>query len=164
MQDLAARIRQDLNEYQAQVQARLENLLTQGLVSQTQLKEIVIDAKITGQSVIEALTSQANYSEEVTEIYVYSLFDRYKNAVEKKIYDIEQRKESVHREQNVVYSGELFGKVICKFLVSLFKWEKSPILNFLVSLFKWEKSPILKAAKSMFSRLRNRNINSMRTK
>ena len=157
MEDLATRIRRDLNEYQAQVQSRLEKLLAEGLVSQTQLKDIVIDAKITGQSVVEALNSQPSYSEEVTEIYVYSLFDRYKNAVEKKIYALEQRKVFVVSDNNLIYSNaNLFNKVRENFLLSLFKWDRSPILKFLLSLFKWDKSPILKALKRMINKFTNK--------
>ncbi|MFB2974423.1 hypothetical protein ACE1CD_36315 [Aerosakkonema sp. BLCC-F183] len=157
MEDLAARIRRDLNEYQAQVQARLEKLFAEGLVSQTQLKEIVIDAKITGQSVVDALSSQGNYSEEVTEIYIYSLFDRYKNAVEKKIYDINQRKVSSVNEENLKFiNNKKFSKISGNFLVGLFKWEKSPILKVLRSLLKWEKSPILKILKRIISIFNNK--------
>ncbi|MBD2184237.1 hypothetical protein [Aerosakkonema funiforme] len=157
MEDLAARIRRDLNEYQVQVQARLEKLFAEGLLSQAQLKEIVIDAKITGQSVVDALSSQRNYSEEVTEIYIYSLFDRYKNAVEKKIYDINQRKvSSVSEEKLKFLNNKTFSKISGNFLIGLFKWEKSPILKVLISLFKWKKSPILKFLKRMIARF-NRN-------
>jgi hypothetical protein len=93
--ELTARIRQDLNEYQAQLRQRLDQLLAQGLISSIQIEEIIREAKLTGEEVVNALKSPASQVEEVTEIYVYALFENYQESVEKRIAEI--RKESEKR-------------------------------------------------------------------
>ncbi len=93
--ELTARIRQELNEYQTQVGQRLNQLLAQGLISRTQIEEIITEAKVTGEEVVNALKSPASQVEEVTEIYVYALFENYQESVENRIAEI--RKESDKR-------------------------------------------------------------------
>ena len=95
MENLATRIRQELNTYQSEVAARLQEFYRQGLISQAELKKIVFNAEITGKAVVEALATQEQYTEEATEIYVYSLFDRYKTQIEKEIRLIEEQQKSV---------------------------------------------------------------------
>lgn len=91
MENLTTKIRQELNTYQTQVAKRLEELYLQGLVSQTELKKILIDAETTGKAVVDGLASQEQYTEAATEIYVFSLFERYKSKIEKTIGAIEQQ-------------------------------------------------------------------------
>ena len=91
--ELTARIRQDLNEYQAQLKQRLDQLLAQGLISRTQIEEIIREAKLTGEEVVNALKSPASQVEEVTEIYVYALFENYQESVEKRIAEIKKESE-----------------------------------------------------------------------
>jgi predicted transcriptional regulator len=43
--ELTARIRQELNEYQAQLGQRLNQLLAQGLISRRQIEEIIREAR-----------------------------------------------------------------------------------------------------------------------
>jgi len=94
MESLATKIRQELNTYQAQVAKKLEDLYAQGLISQTDRKKIIIDAEITGRAVIDGLASQEQYTEETIEIYVYSLFERYKSKLDNKIEAIEKQQKS----------------------------------------------------------------------
>ncbi|MBW4495077.1 MAG: hypothetical protein KME26_18720 [Oscillatoria princeps RMCB-10] len=89
--ELKEQIRQDLNEYQAQLSERLEQLFERSLISRTQLEEITREAKVTGQAVFNALQSPASQVEDVTEIYVYSLFDNYKESVEQRIAALEKK-------------------------------------------------------------------------
>jgi hypothetical protein len=98
--ELTARIRQELNEYQAQVGQRLNQLLAQGLISRTQIEEIITEAKVTGEEVVNALKSPASQVEEVTEIYVYTLFENYKESVEDRIAEI--KKESEKRNSWII--------------------------------------------------------------
>jgi|GEM_PF-3109511 len=116
MEDLATRIRGELNTYQSEVSERLQELQSQGLISQTELKKIVIDAEITGKAVVEGLATQEQYTEEATEIYVYSLFDRYKNQVEKKIRSIEEEQKSseifINGQRVPIYFEDEGGKLI----------------------------------------------------
>lgn len=98
--ELTARIRQELNEYQAQVGQRLNQLLAQGLISRTQIEEIIREAKVTGEEVVNALKSPASQVEEVTEIYVYTLFETYKESVEDRIAEI--KKESEKRNSWII--------------------------------------------------------------
>jgi transcriptional regulator with XRE-family HTH domain len=116
MEDLATRIREELNTYQSEVAERLQELQSQGLISQTELKKIVIDAEITGKAVIEALATQEQYTEEATEMYVYSLFNRYKNQVEKKIRGIEEEQKSIeiliNGQKVPIYFENEVGKLI----------------------------------------------------
>jgi hypothetical protein len=91
--ELTARIRQELNEYQAQLGQRLNQLLAQGLISRTQIEEIIREAKVTGEEVVNALKSPASQVEEVTEIYVYTLFENYKESVKETIAEIQKKSE-----------------------------------------------------------------------
>ncbi|MEG4498929.1 hypothetical protein QUB05_17505 [Microcoleus sp. F10-C6] len=91
--ELTVRIRQELNEYQAQLGQRLNKLLAQGLISRTQIEEIIREAKVTGEEVVNALKSPASQVEEVTEIYVYTLFESYKESVKKRIAEIQIKSE-----------------------------------------------------------------------
>jgi hypoxanthine phosphoribosyltransferase len=93
--ELTARIRQELNEYQAQLGQRLNQLLAQGLISRRHIEEIIREAKVTGEEVVNALKSPASQVEEVTEIYVYTLFENYQESVEERIAEI--KKESDKR-------------------------------------------------------------------
>ena len=98
--ELTARIRQELNEYQAQLEQRLNQLLAQGLISRRQIEEIIREAKVTGEEVVNALKSPASQVEEVTEIYVYSLFENYQESVEERIAEI--KKESEKRNSWII--------------------------------------------------------------
>lgn len=91
--ELTARIREELNEYQAQLGQRLNQLLAQGLISRKQIEEIIREAKVTGEEVVNALKSPASQVEEVTEIYVYSLFENYQESVEERIAEIKKESE-----------------------------------------------------------------------
>jgi len=91
--ELTARIRQELNEYQAQLGQRLNQLLDQGLISRTQIEEIIREAKVTGEEVVNALKSPASQVEEVTEIYVYTLFENYQESVKERIAEIQKESE-----------------------------------------------------------------------
>lgn len=105
--EVTARIRQDLNEYQTQLRQRLDQLLAQGLISSIQIEEIIREAKLTGEEVVNALKSPASQVQEVTEIYVYALFENYQESVEKRIAEI--RKESEKRNVWIIpdFSGLL---------------------------------------------------------
>ena len=98
--ELTARIRQELNEYQAQLEQRLNQLLAQGLISRRQIEEIIREAKVTGEEVVNALKSPASQVEEATEIYVYSLFENYQESVEERIAEI--KKESEKRNSWII--------------------------------------------------------------
>ncbi len=102
--ELTARIREELNEYQAQLAQKLDQLLAEGLISSTQIEEIIREAKLTGEEVVNALKSPASQVEEVTEIYVYALFENYQESVENRITEI--RKES---EKRNVWIPDLLG-------------------------------------------------------
>jgi transcriptional regulator with XRE-family HTH domain len=91
--ELTARIRQELNEYQDQLGQRLNQLLAQGLISRRQIEEIIREAKVTGEEVVNALKSPASQVEEVTEIYVYTLFENYQESVEERIAEIKKESE-----------------------------------------------------------------------
>lgn len=95
MENLETRIRRELNTYQSEVSKRLQELQGQGLISQADVKKIVTNAEITAKAVVEALATQEQYTEEATEIYVYSLFERYKNKIEKTIRSIEEEQKSI---------------------------------------------------------------------
>lgn len=116
MEELATKIRRELNTYQAEVAEKLQDLQSHGLISQAEVKKIVIDAKLTAKAVVEGLASQAQYTEEATEIYVYSLFDRYKSKIDKTIRAIEEKQKSSHvliKGQRVpVYFEDEGGKLI----------------------------------------------------
>ncbi len=101
-EELTNRIRNDLNEYQKSVSERLKELEEEGLISKAQLQELYIDAKMIGQAVIDALSSHQNYPEEVTEIYVYSLFDKYKKSVEAKFDKINKLKTKKERKKSIL--------------------------------------------------------------
>ena len=94
MESLRTKIRQELNDYQQQVAARLQELVSQGLMSHHQYERIVIDAKATGKAIIDGIDTSPNIPQDVVESYVYSLFDRYKREVEDKIREINQKSES----------------------------------------------------------------------
>ncbi|XZN91455.1 MAG: hypothetical protein ACM65M_00810 [Microcoleus sp.] len=79
--------------------------MAQGLTSSIQIEEIIREAKLTGEEVVNALKSPASQVEEVTEIYVYALFENYQESVEKRIAEI--RKESEKR--NVWIIADVFG-------------------------------------------------------
>ncbi|WP_377473549.1 MAG: hypothetical protein P2A85_15425 [Microcoleus anatoxicus] len=89
--ELTARIREELNEYQTQLAQKLDKLLAQGLISSTQIEEIIREAKLTGEEVVNALKSPASQVEEVTEIYVYALFENYQESVENRIAEIRKK-------------------------------------------------------------------------
>jgi uncharacterized protein YfkK (UPF0435 family) len=91
LEELTEQIRQDLNGYQARLSERLEQLFERSLISLTQREEITREAKMTAQEVINALQSPASQVEDVTEIYVYSLFDNYKESVEQRIAALEKK-------------------------------------------------------------------------
>lgn len=102
--ELTTRIRQELNEYQTQLAQKLDQLLAQGLISRRQIEEIIREAKLTGEEVVNALKSPASQVEEVTEIYVYALFENYQESVENRIAEI--RKDS---EKRNVWIPDLLG-------------------------------------------------------
>jgi hypothetical protein len=93
MESLRKKIRQELNDYQQQVASRLQELVSQGLMSHHQYERIVIDAKATGKAIIDGIDTNPNIPQDVVESYVYSLFDRYKREVEDKIREINQKSE-----------------------------------------------------------------------
>lgn len=98
-EELTNRIHYDVNEYQKSARERLKELWEQGLISNAQLQQLSIDAKMIGQAVIDALSSHQNYPEEVTEIYVYSLFDKYKKSVEDQLDKINELKTKKERKK-----------------------------------------------------------------
>ena len=100
MESLKHQIRQDLNNYQQQVAARLQELVSQGLISHHQYERIVIDAKATGKAIIDGIDTNPNIPQDVVESYVYSLFERYKREVEDKIKEANQKSEG----QNQIHS------------------------------------------------------------
>lgn len=102
IEQLTNRIRHDLNEYQKSVSERLKELMEQGLISKAQLQELYIDAEMIGQAVIDGLSSHQNYPEEVREIYVYSLFDKYKKSVEAKFDEINKLKQKKERRKSIL--------------------------------------------------------------
>ena len=102
--ELTTRIRQELNEYQTQLAQKLDQHLAQGLISRRQIEEIIREAKLTGEEVVNALKSPASQVEEVTEIYVYALFENYQESVENRIAEI--RKDS---EKRNVWIPDLLG-------------------------------------------------------
>jgi len=116
MQYLDSKIRSDLNRYQAQVATQLQHLKNQGLILEVEVREIICDANITAQAIIEGLSYQSQYTEEATEIYIYSLFDRYKGNIDRKIRKIEERQKSkqisVNGKSIVVYFEDEVGRLI----------------------------------------------------
>lgn len=100
MESLKHQIRQDLNNYQQQVAARLQELVSQGLISPHEYERIVIDAKATGKAIIDGIDTNPNIPQDVVESYVYSLFERYKREVEDKIKEANQKSEG----QNQIHS------------------------------------------------------------
>ncbi len=116
MENLASKIRSDLNSYQGQVADQLQHLRNQGLISEVEYRKIVCDAEITAKAVLEGLSYQEQYTEEATEIYVYSLFDKYKGKIERKIREIEEKQKSteirVNRKSIIVYFEDETGRLI----------------------------------------------------
>lgn len=116
MQYLDSKIRSDLNRYQAQVATQLQHFKDQGLISEVEVREIIGDARITAQAIIEGLSYQNQYTKEATEIYIYSLFDRYKGNIDKKIRKIEEKQKSkqihVNRKSIVVCFEDEIGRLI----------------------------------------------------
>lgn len=101
MESLKHQIRQDLNNYQQQVAARLQELVSQGLISHHQYERIVIDAKATGKAIIDGIDTNPNIPQDVVESYVYSLFERYKREVEDKIKEANQKSEGQNQIQSL---------------------------------------------------------------
>lgn len=99
---LTNRICHDVKEYQESARERLKELWEQGLISNAQLQQLEIDTKIIGQAVTDALSSHQNYPEEVTEIYVYSLFDKYKKSVEAQFDEINNLKQKKERRKSIL--------------------------------------------------------------
>lgn len=99
MESLKQKIRQDLNNYQQQVAARLQELVSQGLMSHHEYERIVIDAKATGKAIIDGIDTNPNIPQDVVESYVYSLFERYKKEVEDKIREVNQKSEGQNQIQ-----------------------------------------------------------------
>jgi hypothetical protein len=116
MQPLESKIRSDLNSYQRQVSDKLQHLKNQGLISEIEYRGIIFDAKITAKAVIEGLSYKHKYTEEATEIYIYSLFDRYKSNINGKIRKIEQKQKQkqiiVNKKQIIVYFEDESGRLI----------------------------------------------------
>lgn len=116
MENLETRIKRELNTYQSEVAKRLQELQCQGLISQADFKKIVTNAEITAKAVVEALATQEQYTEEATEIYVYSLFERYKNKIEKTIRSIEEEQKSIeifiNGQRVPIYFEDEEGKLI----------------------------------------------------
>lgn len=116
MENLETRIKRELTTYQSEVAKRLQELQCQGLISQADFKKIVTNAEITAKAVVEALATQEQYTEEATEIYVYSLFERYKNKIEKTIRSIEEEKKSIeifiNGQRVPIYFEDEEGKLI----------------------------------------------------
>ncbi|MEY3867544.1 MAG: hypothetical protein RLZZ338_1435 [Cyanobacteriota bacterium] len=102
MESLREQIRQELNTYQQQVADKLEELLSQGLMSHHEYERIVIDAKATGQAIIDGLDTNPNIPQDLVESYVYSLFDRYKREVEDKIREVEHKSEQQVKIQSLL--------------------------------------------------------------
>ncbi len=101
MESLKHQIRQDLNNYQQQVAARLQELVSQGLISHHEYERIVIDAKATGKAIIDGIDTNPNIPQDVVESYVYSLFERYKREVEDKIKEANQKSEGSNQIQSL---------------------------------------------------------------
>lgn len=101
MESLKHKIRQDLNNYQQQVAARLQELVSQGLMSHHEYERIVIDAKATGKAIIDGIDTNPNIPQDVVESYVYSLFERYKREVEDKIKEANQKSEGQKQIQSL---------------------------------------------------------------
>jgi len=101
MESLKHKIRQDLNNYQQQVAARLQELVSQGLMSHHEYERIVIDAKATGKAIIDGIDTNPNIPQDVVESYVYSLFERYKREVEDKIKEANQKSEGQNQIQSL---------------------------------------------------------------
>lgn len=101
MESLKHQIRQDLNNYQQQVAARLQELVSQGLISHHQYERIVIDAKAIGKAIIDGIDTNPNIPQDVVESYVYSLFERYKREVEDKIKEANQKSEGQNQIQSL---------------------------------------------------------------
>ncbi|MCT7984430.1 hypothetical protein NG796_14105 [Laspinema sp. A4] len=95
MENLVSKIRTDLNAYQTHVSEKLIDLRSQGLISETEFKKIIVDAQLTAKSIIDGLASQDKYTEKATEIYVYSLLDKYRNKIENKIRKIEEKQKVI---------------------------------------------------------------------
>ncbi|MGB8687472.1 MAG: hypothetical protein WCD53_09080 [Microcoleus sp.] len=93
MESLRQQIRQELNNYQQQVADKLEELVSQGLMSHHEYERIVIDAKATGKAIIDGIDKNPNIPQDLVESYVYSLFDRYKREVEDKIREVKEKSE-----------------------------------------------------------------------
>ncbi len=123
--ELKARIRQDLNACQAQLKEKLDQLLERGLISRTEIEQIVIEAKVTGQEVVNALNAPASQVEEVTEIYVYSLFERYKESVQQKIVAIESKSLNKPTSQREDSENKKEPKSEKGIISDLFGWFKS---------------------------------------
>lgn len=102
MESLREQIRQELNTYQQQVADKLEELLSQGLMSHHEYERIVIDAKVTGKAIIDGLDTNPNIPQDLVESYVYSLFDRYKREVEDQIREVEQKSERQVKIQSLL--------------------------------------------------------------
>ncbi|CAD5964979.1 hypothetical protein PCC9214_03433 [Planktothrix tepida] len=101
-EELTNRIHRDVNEYQESARERFKELWEQELISEAHLHQLYIDAKMIGQAVRDALSSHQNYPEEVTEIYVYSLFDKYKESFETKFDKIKKLKAKKERRKSVL--------------------------------------------------------------
>lgn len=116
MENLETRIKRELTTYQSEVAKRLQELQCQGLISQADFKKIVTNAEITAKAVVEALATQEQYTEEATEIYVYSLFERYKNKIENTIRAIEEEQKSIeifiNGQRVPIYFEDERGKLI----------------------------------------------------
>ena len=72
MESLATKIKQELLSYQQQIDKKLYEFRSQGLISPTELEKIKIDVVITGKALIDGLDSQEQYTAEAVEIYVFS--------------------------------------------------------------------------------------------
>ncbi|HEY9867130.1 MAG TPA: hypothetical protein V6D21_23345 [Candidatus Obscuribacterales bacterium] len=121
-EELNNRIRHDLNEYQKSVSERLKELEEQELISKAQLQELyTIDAKMIGQAIIDALISHQNYPEDITEIYVYSLFDKYKKSVEAEFDKINKLKTKKEQKKSILINKINDLKSMFKTLKSMFK-------------------------------------------
>lgn len=102
MESLRQQIRQELNDYQQQVADKLEELVSQGLMSHHEYERIVIDAKATGQAIIDGIDTNPNIPQDLVESYVYSLFERYKREVEDKIKQVKQKSDRQAQIQSLL--------------------------------------------------------------
>jgi hypothetical protein len=85
LNDLGSQIKQELTEYQKYVSERLTQMLEQGLISPIEKEKIMREAILTGQEILTTLQNPASQSQELTEMYIYALFENYKHSVESKL-------------------------------------------------------------------------------